>query len=95
MEERIVEKIMEFSGGRHDEVIAWLVKLGCTVEAYPSGKGWTVIGLTGMTCGLMVMGPLDCVAPFGFIMAGVYWFNVYPNLLAMVDKHIKAGKAKR
>ena len=89
-EARLIDMIMAWYQGKYQEVICWLRAVGCKVDK--SGEGaWTVKGLTGITCGIMEgMSPIDSFAMFGFMLAGPYWPQVFPNVPKEVDKRYKA-----
>ncbi len=91
MVQRIVAQIMEFCYGKHEDVLKWMESLGCKVTNNGDGT-WVVIGLTGITCGLPKLSPIDLAPQFGFILAGMYWPWAFPGLLEQADK---AYKAKR
>ena len=88
LEERIASQVIAFATGRHDDAIAWLVSLGCRVTTHGDGS-WTLVGLTGMTCGLMRCSPIDAFPVFGFLLAGMFWPHVYPRLPKLVDAAYK------
>ena len=100
---RIADKAMALSAGDIAGTAKWLQSLGCKIT-YQTENELHVQGLVHMTVGFSRgTDPNNCAVQLGFALAGQFWPQVYPGLLAEVNKrwhelrgpgYSKAGKRK-
>jgi hypothetical protein len=91
LKERIADFVMDFCFGDPAGTITWLQSLGCECQSNSDGS-WTVKGIAGVSGGLMVSDPVTVVSQLGFLLAGMYWPQVFPDLLKEVDKRWQAHR---
>ena len=100
MEERLVQFAMEMAFGDHAAAVDHFEKMGCKVVARHHGQQgdgaqYTLIGLTGVTCGLVAgQDPGTQAAMMGLLFFGEFWTSVVPRLMDKTNKAWKAHKAK-
>ena len=89
LEDRLVEMVFKFIDGDLDSFAKWLERIGATIERKnedeiifrgPSGIG------TGLLRG---MDPINAAVCIGLAVAGLFWPQVFPNLLKKVDAEWK------
>lgn len=94
MQHKLVENALKISYGSDSEfkeVVDWLKHIGCQIDEYDKEKGTAnVIGLSGIRCGLMHrLDPINSAVLLGFLIAGMYWHIVFPDLLKKINKEFK------
>ncbi len=94
--ERLAEQVWAWIDGDTAAVLAWLARLGCTVRACEEDQSWAVEGLTGVTVGLSVGLDVPGIAvSLGVTMFGLWWPQVLPGYLPLVNRQWHARSAAR
>lgn len=94
---RLVEQVMAFWNGEHEEVVRWLCTLGCRVTHHEGGE-YAILGTSGITCGLVYPAgdPTTVLVQFGFLLAGMHWTKVFAPAQAGVNwQWSREAKAER
>jgi hypothetical protein len=94
---RAADFLFAFCAGEHQKTVDWLCSLGCRVTHVDESGGkpgaWTLDGIAGVKSALCVgAGPLDLVPIFGFLLAGMFWPQVYGGLGTEVNRRLKQAK---
>jgi hypothetical protein len=89
----LVERVLAWEAGQHDAVLDWLKGIGCAVVPWEVGPGWWITGCRGVRIGLTPgQLPTEVAMSLGKILAGAMWQQVYPGLLAAVEKDVVAER---
>lgn len=84
LSQRIAEKAIQFWRGEEADVIRWLESLGCVVTRSQPGE-YCLMGIAGCNSALTKGDPNTIAVCIGFLLAGMYWPQVYPSLQSRVN----------